>query len=137
MRVDSRSPAPSPASAAPPRGAAAARFSLGQAPAAGAAGKAAAAAPLVTLDALLAVQGEGDPPERRRRSLRRGQDLLESLDRLKAALLAGRLGAGQLQALAGQLGRAGAGSSGDPGLDDVVAQIELRAQVELAKLRRA
>jgi hypothetical protein len=135
MRVDSRSPAPSPASAAPPRGAAAARFSLGQAPAAGTAGKAAAAAPLATLDALLAVQGEGDPAERRRRSLRRGQDLLESLDRLKAALLAGRLGAGQLRALAGQLGRAG--SSGDPGLDDVVAQIELRAQVELAKLRRA
>jgi Class II flagellar assembly regulator len=134
MRVDSRSPAPSPASAAPPRGAAAARFSLGQVPAAGTAGKAAAAAPLATLDALLAVQGEGDPAERRR-SLRRGQDLLESLDRLKAALLAGRLGAGQLQALAGQLGRAG--SSGDPGLDDVVAQIELRAQVELAKLRRA
>jgi Class II flagellar assembly regulator len=134
MRVDSRSPAPSPASAAPQRGAAA-RFSLGQAPSTGASGKAAAAAPLATLDALLAVQGEGDPAERRRRSLRRGQDLLESLDRLKAALLAGRLGAGQLQALAGQLGRAG--SSGDPGLDDVVAQIELRAQVELAKLRRA
>jgi hypothetical protein len=136
MRVDSRSPAPSPASAAPQRGAAA-RFSLGQAPSTGASGKAAAAAPLATLDALLAVQGEGDPAERRRRSLRRGQDLLASLDRLKVALLAGRLGAGQLQALAGQLGRAGAESSGDPGLDEVVAQIELRAQVELAKLRRA
>ncbi len=81
------------------------------------------------------MQGEGDPAERRRRSLKRGNDLLERLDALKAALLSGRVGQAQLQRLAAQVAARG-GPSGDPGLDEVVAHIELRAQVEIAKLSR-
>jgi hypothetical protein len=88
------------------------------------------------LDALLAVQGEGDPAERRRRSLKRGHDLLDALDQLKAALLSGRIGSAQLQRLTHQLA-AQRDSSGDAKLDEVLAHIELRAQVELAKLGRA
>lgn len=97
----------------------------------------AAAAPLATLDALLAVQNEAHGPgERRRRSLRRGHDLLAALDGVKAGLLGGRVRAGDLRALTGRLAERGE-LSGDAGLDDVLAQIELRAQVELAKLERA
>ena len=135
MRVEPKFSA-RPAGVATARASPAQRFALGSAEASSKSSKAASAAPLATLDALLAVQGEGDPAERRRRSLRRGHDLLESLDRLKAALLSGRVGAGQLRNLAARITE-GRGSSGDPGLDEVVAHIELRAQVELAKLRRS
>lgn len=136
MRIDPRFAAPSSVSTAAPRSAGVQRFSLEGGSSAAKAGRTHAAAPLSTLDALLAVQGEGDPTERRRRSLKRGHDLLDGLDRLKAALLSGRVGQGQLQNLAAQIGGQ-RGSSGDPGLDDVVAHIELRVQVELAKLGRA
>jgi hypothetical protein len=93
-----------------------------------------AAAPLATLDAILALQTEEDPAERRRRSAQRGRDLLDALDGLKAGLLSGAVSAGKL----GQVARilAGAGSSGDPGLDAIIGEIELRAKVELAKLGR-
>lgn len=134
MRVEPKFSA-RPAAVTTARTAPAQRFSVGSADAPSKAQTTASAAPLATLDALLAVQGEGDPAERRRRSLRRGHDLLESLDRLKAALLSGRVGAGQLHNLAAQIAER-RGSSGDPGLDEVVAHIELRVQVELAKLRR-
>lgn len=108
-------------------------FKLGDAGEAGAARQTRAAAPLATLDAILMLQEEEDPRERRRRSARRGQDILDTLDALKASLLAGTVPAGQLRQLAANLARAG-GASGDPGLDAVIAAIELRAKVELAKL---
>ncbi len=114
------------------------RFSLDAKGGTADAKRASSAAPLVTMDALLAVQGqeqEDDRPERRRRSLRRGHDLLDGLDRLKSALLSGQAAAGELQTLVTQLA-AQRQASGDAGLDEVVAHIELRAQVELAKLGR-
>jgi hypothetical protein len=85
------------------------------------------------MDAILALQGEGDPAERRRRSLKRGHDLLDALDRLKAGLLAGRIAVDDLKGLVARLSDRPE-STGDPGLDDVLAHIELRARVELAKL---
>lgn len=115
------------------RAAGARGFALaGEAPAAKTA-SAGAAAPLASLDALLAVQGEGDPAERRRRSVKRGHDLLDTLDRLKAALLSDRVATADLQRLAAQLAER-RDLSGDPRLDDLVSHIELRAKVELAKL---
>jgi len=135
MRIDPRySTVPSSAAAAQ-RSVPGQRFSLEGSGASQRSGRTAASAPLGTLDALLAVQGDGDPAERRRRSLKRGHDLLDSLDKLKAALLSGRVGQAQLRNLATQV-RSQGGSSGDPGLDEVVAHIELRAQVEMAKLAR-
>jgi hypothetical protein len=136
MRVEPKF-SPVPLAATPQRSVAGGRrFALGGADEARRPTAAAASTPLATLDALLAVQAEGDPAERRRRSLKRGHDLLDALDQLKAALLSGRIGAGQLQRLVSQLA-AQRDSSGDPKLDEVVAHIELRAQVELAKLGRA
>ena len=85
------------------------------------------------MDALIALQGEGDPAERKRRSVQRGNDLLDALDRLKAALLSGRVSTADLQAIAGRLAERRE-LSGDPRLDELVSHIELRAQVEMAKL---
>lgn len=86
------------------------------------------------LDALLTLQADGsDPQERRRRSVGRGQDLLDGLDRLKAALLGGRVATGELRAIAQRLAQR-ASASGDPRLDGLVGEIEVRAAVELAKL---
>jgi hypothetical protein len=85
------------------------------------------------IDALLALQGiEEDPAERRRRSVHRGKGALDVLDDLKLRLLSGNLDS----ATVGRLRDAAAhlkSSSGDPGLDAVLSEIELRVEVELAK----
>lgn len=138
MRVDPRTGLPTLSAPATTRRAdGSARFSLGAeagAARAGATGGTAGAATLAGLDAVLMLQTEAETPqERRRRSVRRGHDLLDGLDRLKAALLGGRVAARDLRAIAGRLSERGT-ESGDPRLDGLMAEIELRAAVELAKL---
>src|ERR1700755_2240588 len=85
------------------------------------------------IDALLALQGiEEDPVEKRKRSLQRGKRALDVLDDLKISLLAGKFDpatVGRLREAASNLKT----SSGDPGLDAVLSEIELRVEVELAK----
>ncbi|NVN84700.1 MAG: flagellar assembly regulator FliX [Rhodopseudomonas sp.] len=84
------------------------------------------------IDALLAMQGIEDPVERRKRSVARGKGALDVLDDLKIGLLSGSFNAStvaRLRAAAAEL----KSSSGDPGLDAVLSEIELRVEVELAK----
>lgn len=84
------------------------------------------------IDALMALQGVEDATERRRRAVKRGQTALDVLDELKIGLLAGNLGPATIQRL--KLAAADLkAQSGDPGLDAVLAEIELRVEVELAK----
>ena len=136
MRVDSKLPTtPTTSAALQRREAIGPRFSLNDPTGTGQAKAAASTAPLATVDALLALQGEADPGERRRRAAKRGNDLLDSLDRLKAALLSGRVATATLTQLAGQVAQAHE-ASGDRQLDELIGHIELRAQVELAKLGR-
>ena len=89
--------------------------------------------PSANIDALLALQGiEEDPAERRKRSVQRGKGALDVLDDLKIGLLSGNFDAStvnRLRTAAANL----KSSSGDPGLDEVLAEIELRVEVELAK----
>lgn len=135
MRVDTRFVAQAAGPAASGRRPDAAQaFALAaRGPAPSAAG-AHAAASLAGLDAVLTLQSESETPfERRRRSAQRGHDLLDGLDRLKASLLSGRVSTRDLQAIAGRLSER-AGTSGDPRLDGLLADIELRAAVEIAKL---
>jgi hypothetical protein len=133
MRIDQKSPLSSAASTAGPRRAAGGqRFSLAGEGTSSTSGTS-AASPLASLDALLALQGEGDVTERKRRSVKRGNDILDALDRLKAALLSGRVATADLQAIAARLADRKE-LSGDPRLDELISHIELRAQVELAKL---
>ncbi|MDP4004292.1 flagellar assembly protein FliX [Methylobacterium sp. NEAU K] len=136
MRVETRQPIQNAGGLAATRRSEGGRgFSLDAAPAStSGAGAPAAAATLAGLDAVLLLQGESETPqERRRRSAKRGHDLLDSLDRLKAALLGGRVAPHELRTIAGRLAER-PGASGDPRLDGLMAEIELRAAVELAKL---
>jgi len=85
------------------------------------------------IDALLALQGiEEDPVERRKRSVARGRTALDVLDDLKLGLLSGNLDASTVVRLRDAAANLKA-SSGDPGLDAVLSEIELRVEVELAK----
>ena len=85
------------------------------------------------IDALLALQGvEEDPAERRRRSVARGRGALDVLDALKIGLLSGSLDSSTVARLRDAAANLKA-SSGYPGLDAVLSEIELRVEVELAK----
>jgi Class II flagellar assembly regulator len=84
------------------------------------------------IDALIALQGIEDPVERRRRAVKNGRRALDALDELKLGLLAGTLDQAtmlRLKSVAADLHDA----SGDDQLDQVMAEIDLRVAVELAK----
>ncbi len=85
------------------------------------------------IDALLAMQGiEEDPVERRKRSVQRGKGALDVLDDLKIGLLSGNFDASTVSRLRDAAANLKS-TSGDPGLDSVLSEIELRVEVELAK----
>src|SRR6266478_232136 len=85
------------------------------------------------IDALLALQGiEEDPAERRKRSVQRGKGALDVLDDLKIALLSGNFDASTMNRLRDAAANLKS-SSGDPGLDSVLSEIQLRVEVELAQ----
>lgn len=92
-----------------------------------------------SIDALLALQGVGaveTPEERRRRAVKRGHTALDLLDEMKLGLLSGQLDPAMLLKL-----KTAAASlkdlSGDPRVDQVLAEIDLRVEVELAKVESA
>lgn len=98
-----------------------------------------AAAPkaAANIDGLLALQGvEEDPVERRKRSVARGRTALDVLDDLKMGLLSGNLDASTVMRLRDAAANLKS-SSGDPGLDSLLSEIELRVEVELAKAGQA
>jgi hypothetical protein len=84
------------------------------------------------IDALLALQGIEDPVERRKRSVQRGRGALDVLDDLKIGLLVGNFDASTVNRLRDAAANLKS-TSGDPGLDAVLSEIELRVEVELAK----
>ena len=112
-----------------------ARFSLGTQGAASAprTGGVTSAMPI---DGLFALQASEDSTERKKRQVKRGHDLLDGLDKLKAALLSGIVPSAQLTQLASQL-QAQRDTTDDPRLEDLIGHIELRVAVELAKLEQA
>jgi hypothetical protein len=88
------------------------------------------------IDALLALQGIEDPITRRKTAVKRGRMALDALDELKLGLLGGTLEPAtmvKLKAAAAFL----QDGTGDIGLDAVLADIELRAEVEIAKMAAA
>ncbi len=97
------------------------------------AGSPPAAAGLGGIEALLLLQGEEDPVLRRRKAAVRGRGILDALDGLKVAILSGRIDSQALLRIRAMLTERRTATS-DPGLDEVLAHIELRAEVELAKL---
>jgi len=84
------------------------------------------------IDALIALQGIEEPAERRRRAVKYGRRALDALDELKLGLLSGSLDQATLLRLKSAATDLKDGS-GDPQLDQVLAEIDLRVAVELAK----
>ena len=93
-------------------------------------------APLAALDSILALQGVDDATSGRSKGLARGQQILEMLDELREGLLSGSLPRATLHRLTGALSTRSE-CFADPQLQPVLDEIELRAQVELAKLEMA
>lgn len=90
------------------------------------------AGPLGALNAMLSLQEVPDALDRRTRARRRGEQLLDLLERIRLALLAGMISAPQLADLAHMV-RARREAIDDPRLAEILGEIELRAAVELAK----
>jgi hypothetical protein len=85
-----------------------------------------------TVDALIALQGVEDPRERKKRAVARGRKALDVLDTLKLAVLDGSVDPSTLMRL--KVAAEGlTEETGDPGLDGVLGEIDLRVAVELAK----
>lgn len=82
---------------------------------------------------LLALQEVPDAAERRRQAVLRSTDILDELQQLRLGLLTGSVPRQRLQRLT-KLLRDRPGGYADPQLDSIVADIEVRAAVELAKL---
>jgi hypothetical protein len=97
------------------------------------AAQAAQAMPLGALDQLLALQEAAEPLTGRRRAIRRASDMLDLLDDIKLGLLGGGIARSTLGRLTA-LVRETRDHFEDPGLKGVIDEIDLRAQVELAKL---
>jgi len=92
-------------------------------------------ASLAPVDALLALQEVSDDPGGRNRGRRYGDELLDHLDGLHLSLLSGRMSLDALERLSIMVA-AKRGQVDDPRLAQILAEIEIRAAVELAKLGR-
>jgi hypothetical protein len=129
--------APTTARASRPAGGFSVPQAAAGAPASGVAASAGVSG-VADVSALMALQGVEDVMERRRRAIRRGGGLLDRLDELKLALLAGDAADGALDRLSRTM-REERPTDEDPALNGLLDQIDLRAAVELAKadLRRS
>lgn len=90
------------------------------------------ASTVAALDAVLALQIEDGPSQRRARQLRRGRDALDALEVLEQGLVLGRAPASlpaDLDRLRGQ-----AQATGEEDLDRILLEIDTRLAVEAAKL---
>ena len=85
------------------------------------------------IDALMALQGQDETAERRRRAVTRGRTALDALDELKVEVLSGTLGPSTLMRLKSVTADLTDGS-GDPKLDALMTEIDLRVAVEIAKM---
>lgn len=132
MRIYGPNATANTGSAAPARRAGSTQFSLPDLSTAAEARPAQAPRGVGGIDALMALQGIEDPVEKRKRAVAKGRGALDVLDDLKIGLLSGSLDQRMVQRL-----RTAAAdlkmTSGDPALDSVLAEIELRVEVELAK----
>ncbi len=90
------------------------------------------------IDALLAVQGAEDPTERaaRSRMQARSEKILDELEKVRMAMLSGTLTLGHMVEIADVIASHRERVQ-DPVLTDIMDEIDLRAQVELAKMKMA
>jgi len=136
MRISGPNGPAAPAATAAARRSTSGSFSLPQEDAAPAPAAAGGVRTVGGIEALMALQGVESAEERRRRAVKRGHTALDLLDEMKLALLSGGLASDMIH----KLRAAAAGLkdlSGDPRVDQVLAEIDLRVEVELAKVESA
>ncbi len=112
-------------------------FRVDQGGRAGGASATGQAAAMASIEALVALQGAGaveDATTGKRRALKRASRLLDLMDELRVALLEGRIPTHQLKNLMTVI-ESQKHALDDPALAALVEEIELRAQVELAKVQ--
>ena len=90
------------------------------------------------VDALLAVQGAEDPTERaaRRRMRERGDSILRKLDNIRLGILTGNLSVDEVISIADTVA-SHREQINDPEMTALLDEIDLRAQIELAKMKKA
>ncbi len=98
------------------------------------AAQAGAPAPLTGIEGLLALQ-QIDDGSTDRRAASRADEILDRLDDLRHGMLLGRIPPDRLGQLA-RLARDAQRRASDPKLAEILGEIELRAEVELAKLQQ-
>jgi len=92
----------------------------------------AAASPIGSIDALVALQGVGDSTGDNEKAAEKGEDLLDKLEEIRDGLLMGSISAEKLLRLKQTLSSYDVDGA-DPKLAEIVRDIEVRAAVELAK----
>ena len=90
------------------------------------------ASPLASIEGLLGLQDVGSSTDGRSKGLARANDMLDMLEGIRRGILLGALSSTDLRRLA-DMARNGRDKGADPRLDAVLEEIELRAEVELAK----
>lgn len=93
---------------------------------------------IARVDSLLAVQGAETATERaaKRRMRERGEDILKELDKLRHSILTGHMTLGQVIDIADVVASHREKIS-DPKLTAILDEIDMRAQIEIAKARKA
>lgn len=93
---------------------------------------------IAQLDALLAIQGAEDPTARaaKKRMRERSDSILRELDKIRIAMLSGTLTVGHMIDVADVVASHRERIM-DPAMTAIMDEVDLRAQVELAKMRKA
>ncbi len=94
-----------------------------------------AAAPLSSLDMMLALQEVSDEEVERKRAVRQADATLDALEDLRMSMLMGNVTPAQLERISVRM-QAQQMHIHDPNLKAILNEIEIRAAVELAKLGR-
>jgi len=94
-------------------------------------------APVSSVDAILSVQEVPNATEdnKRRALMEWGEDILDKLEEIRRDILFGRISKERLMTLAQTL-RARKAQIADPNLKAIIEEVELRAEVEIAKFSR-
>jgi hypothetical protein len=92
-----------------------------------------AASSIQGVEALMALQAVDGRSNDRETAVKRGRQMLDALDELKFAVLEGRAGESSLLRLRSALAATRGETAQDDPLAGVIDEIELRAEVELAK----
>ena len=98
----------------------------------------ASAQSIAQVDALLAVQAAEDPTERatQKRMVTRADTVIEKLEDLRLGLLSGRMTIGHVINIADVVA-SHREKVNDPNLSAILDEIDLRAQIEIAKMSKA